>query len=106
MAQHTRIIVTDDIDGGEAEGTIRFSIGGTGYEIDLSKKHADQFASAIAPFTAAARKVSGTKRSSRDGGATRHDQSGIRAWAREQGLKVSDRGRIPADVIAKYEAAH
>jgi hypothetical protein len=36
----------------------------------------------------------------------RHDQSEVRTWAREQGLKVSDRGRIPADVLAKYESAH
>jgi hypothetical protein len=106
MAQRTQIIITDDIDGSEAEGTIRFSFGGTSYEIDLNKKHADQFATALAPFTAAGRKVSGTRRSSRDGQASRHDQSGVRVWAREQGLKVSDRGRIPADVIAKYEAAH
>jgi Lsr2 len=106
VAQRTQVLYVDDIGGSEAEGTIRFGLGGTDYEIDLNKKHADQFAKAIGPYIAAARKVPSQRRSGRGARAPRHDLSGVRAWARDQGIKVSDRGRIPADVLARYEAAH
>ncbi len=106
MAQRTQVLYVDDIDGSEAEGTVRFGLGGTDYEIDLNKEHAKQFAQAIGPFIEAARKVPSSARAARAPRARRHDQSGVRAWARSQGIKVSDRGRIPADVLARYEAAH
>lgn len=106
MAQRTQVLYVDDIDGSDAEGTVRFGLGGTDYEIDLSKKHADQFAQAIGPFIDAARKVPSSRRVARGWRVPRHDQSRVRAWARDQGIKVADRGRIPADVLARYEAAH
>jgi Lsr2 len=106
VAQRTQVLYVDDIDGSDAEGTVRFGFDGTGYEIDLSKKHADQLAQAIAPFIAAARKVPSSRRPARGARAGRRDLSEVRAWARGQGIKVSERGRIPADVLAKYHAAH
>lgn len=107
MAQRTQILYVDDIDGSEAEGTVRFGLEGVDYEIDLNKEHAEQFAAAIGPFIDAARKVSPAKRAAvRNARPARHDQSDVRAWARSQGLKISDRGRIPADVLARYESAH
>jgi hypothetical protein len=96
----------DDIDGSEAAGTVRFGLGGAEYEIDLSQEHADQLAAAVGPYVAAGRKVASARRAARGSRAARHDQSDVRAWARDQGLKVSDRGRIPAEVQAKYEGAH
>jgi hypothetical protein len=105
VAQRTQILYVDDIDGSQAEGTVRFGLDGADYEIDLSKKHADQFARQVAPYIAAARKVS-SARAGRSPRAGRHDQSDVRAWARAQGLQVSDRGRIPADLLARYQAAH
>ena len=105
MAQRTQVRYVDDIDGSEADGTVRFGLGGADYEIDLSKQHADQLAAAIGPYVQAARKVS-SRRPVRGARPARHDQSAVRAWAREQGLPVSDRGRIPADVLAQYESAH
>jgi hypothetical protein len=106
VAQRTQILYVDDIDGSEAEGTVRFGLDGTDYEIDLNKKHADQLAKAIRPYIDAARKVSSSRRPGRGSRPARHNQSAVRAWARGQGLKISDRGRIPADVLAKYESAH
>jgi hypothetical protein len=106
VAQRTQVLYVDDIDGSEAEGTVRFGLGGTDYEIDLSKKHADEFAEAISPFIDAARKVTSARRPARAPRSPRHDQSDVRAWARDQGIKVSNRGRIPADVLARYQAAH
>jgi len=106
MAQRTQVLYVDDIDGSEAERTVRFRFGGTDYEIDLNKEHADQFAEAIGPFVAAARKTSPSRRPARAARRGREDLSHVRAWARDQGINVSDRGRIPADVLAKYHAAH
>jgi nucleoid-associated protein Lsr2 len=106
LAQRMQVLYVDDIDGSDAEGTIRFGLGGTDYEIDLSKKHADQFAKTIDPYIAAARKVGSSRRSARGTRVSRHDQSAVRAWARDQGIQISNRGRIPADVLAKYHAAH
>lgn len=107
MAQRTQVLFVDDIDGSEAVGTVRFGLAGADYEIDLSREHADQLSAAIQPYIAAARKVTAARKAAaRPARAPRHDQSEVRAWAREQGLKVSDRGRIPADVLSKYESAH
>jgi Lsr2 len=106
VAQRTQVLFVDDIDGSEATGTVRFGIGGTEYEIDLSQAHKDELAAAVGPYIAAARKVAASRRPARAARPARHDQSEVRTWARDQGLKVSDRGRIPADVLAQYESAH
>jgi hypothetical protein len=106
VAQRTQILYVDDIDGSEAEGTVRFGLDGTEYEIDLNKNHSAQFTKAIRPYIDAARKVSSSRRPARGSRPARHNQSDVRAWARSQDLKISDRGRIPADVLARYESAH
>lgn len=106
MAQKTQILYVDDIDGSEAEGTLRFGYSGVDYEIDLNQTHADEFANAIAPYLQAARKVSARRSARGTARPVRHNQSDVREWARAQGLKVSDRGRIPAEVMNQYEAAH
>ena len=59
MAQRVRTLLIDDLDGGEAEGTVRFGLDGAEYEIDLSAEHADALRKALAPFVSAARRVSG-----------------------------------------------
>ena len=107
VAQQTRILLMDDMDGGPAATTVQFGFDGISYEIDLSEAHADQFARAMEPYVERARRVSrGSRRPAPAGRPGRHDQSEVRAWAREQGLKVADRGRIPAEVFARFEAAH
>lgn len=52
----------DDIDGGDAEGTVRFALDGSEYEIDLSTKHSDELRSALGKYVAHARKVGGASR--------------------------------------------
>ncbi len=106
MAQRTQVLYVDDIDGSAAEGTVRFGLGGTEYEIDLNKKHTQQLTKALEPYIAAARKAPTSRRAVRASRAAKRDQSDVRAWARANGITVSNRGRIPADVLAKYEAAH
>jgi nucleoid-associated protein Lsr2 len=106
MAQRIQVLYVDDIDGSAADRTVRFGVGGTEYEIDLSSQHADQFAAELSPFIAAARRVTPSRRPARASRAGRRDQSAVRDWARGQGIKISERGRIPAEVLDQYNAAH
>jgi Lsr2 len=110
VAQRMLVVFEDDLDGSEAEGTVTFALNGVGYELDLSKKNRDKLLKAFEPYVSGGRKVSTrttSARSSRGGGSPKkHDQSAVREWARSEGMTISDRGRIPADVLAKYEAAH
>jgi hypothetical protein len=105
MAQKITVALEDDLDGGPADETIRFAIGGTGYEIDLSKKHATAFRRKLAPFIEHARKASRGQRRVGRSAAGRERSGDIRAWAKDQGIAVSARGRIPASVVAQYQAA-
>ena len=108
MAQKTVISYRDDLDGTEAAGTVRFGLGGGAYEIDLSEQNAARLEQALAPYIKAARKAS-PPRGPRRGGTgslVRPDQGAVREWARAQGMKVSDRGRIPAEALDRYDAAH
>jgi hypothetical protein len=109
MAQKVQVILVDDIDGGSAEETVSFSLDGTSYEIDLSRANAAALREAFAPFVGTARKASGRagsgrSRARRGGGDNRTAQ--IREWARANGQKVNERGRIAADVVAAYDRAH
>lgn len=106
MAQRTQVVLTDDLDGSEAKETVRFGLSGTEYEIDLSKQHADQLAAAIEPYIRVARRIGSARRSGARSAGHHRSQAAVRAWARAQGFKVSDRGRIPAQVIAQYDASH
>ena len=109
MAQRIQTTFIDDLDGGEAEGTIRFGLDGTGYEIDLSAAHDDALRKALSTYVAHARKVgSVARRPARSGsqrGSNGIDTTAVRAWARENGYDIKDRGRVPADVITKYKEA-
>jgi len=113
MARRIVHQLIDDIDGGVlADGageTVRFSLDGLAYEIDLGAANAQAMRDALRPYIDAGRRVSTSaagsasprKRASRTPDAAR-----IRAWAAENGHTVSERGRVPASVVAAYEAAH
>src|SRR5690242_18657163 len=112
MAKRTIHMLVDDIDGGEADETVKFAIDGTQYEIDLSKSNAAKIRDALAPFVAAGSKVA------RSGGPARvpaarprgsaavdRDQNrAIREWAQAKGIGVSDRGRIKQEIVDRYHA--
>ena len=105
MAQRVQIILEDDYDGGTADETVTFSLDGAEYEIDLSSKNASGLREALAPWVAHARKIGGRrKRSTKATGSS--STSDIRAWAQAQGLDVSSRGRVSAEVREAYEKAH
>jgi Lsr2 len=86
--------------------TVRFAVEGTEYEIDLNKKNAAALRKQLAPFIDHARKAGrGQRRRPGRTAASRERGGDIRAWAKQQGITVSDRGRIPAGVVEQYEAA-
>jgi hypothetical protein len=106
MAQKIQTLFIDDIDGGAAEGTVRFALDGTDYEIDLSGKHSDELHTALRKYVDHARKIGGTARRSAAHGGRKPsaiDTVAVRTWARENGYDIKDRGRVPADLVAKYQ---
>ena len=107
MAQKIQALFIDDIDGSEAEGTVRFGLEGTDYEIDLSVAHREELDKALATYIAHGRKVAGPRRNARGGrrSASATDTHKVRAWAREQGIEIKERGRIPANIVAQYSEA-
>lgn len=119
MARRIVHQLVDDIDGsvlevGEGE-TVHFSLNGTSYEIDLNPAHVEEMRAAFEPYIAAGRRAGsgGANRSSatRGGSARKRparnpEVAAIRAWAKENGHSLSERGRIPADIVDAYNAAH
>jgi Lsr2 len=109
VASRVVTLITDDLDGSEAAETIASSLEGASYEIDLSNAHAEELRSVLKPYMKAGRKAGGRKdgRGRSQGAPADKDQiKAIRDWAKKQGLKVSDRGRVSADVREAYDKAH
>jgi hypothetical protein len=111
MAQKVTVTLVDDLDGSTAEETVEFGLDGVSYTIDLSSGNAGKLRDALADFVGSARRAGGRKRvgpgrpvgvKARPASADREQNQAIREWARKQGMKVSDRGRIPAEVLDAY----
>jgi nucleoid-associated protein Lsr2 len=112
MAQKVTVTLVDDLDGSRAEETVGFGLDGVAYEIDLSSDNAGKLRDALADFVTGARRAGGRKKgpgrpagvktAARPASADREQNQAIREWARKQGMKVSDRGRIPAEVLDAY----
>src|SRR5580704_17062204 len=58
MAQTVIVQLTDDMEGGDADETIGFTLNGKTYEIDLNAKNAEKLREAFAPFIEKGRKTS------------------------------------------------
>ncbi|GAA2606888.1 Lsr2 family protein [Streptomyces axinellae] len=111
MAQKVQVLLVDDLDGGEADETVTFALDGKTYEIDLTTSNADKLRTALEPYLKSGRRTGG--RSARGkggraatGGSSSQDTAKIRAWAKEQGYEVNDRGRVPASIREAYEKAN
>ena len=107
MAQRIQTLLIDDLDGGEAADTVRFGLDGVEYEIDLSAAHNDELRKTLQHYLAHARRTGGTAKSAARGrrGNAAVDTAKVREWAKEQGIEVKDRGRVPADVVEQYQTA-
>lgn len=106
MAQKITVVLEDDLDGGPASETVLFSLDGVAYEIDLNDGNAAGLRDAMAQYVGAGRRTGGRSASGRQRGRGRGRNSRtaeIRAWARDNGHKVNERGRVPADIVAAYE---
>ena len=111
MAQ--KVMLIDDLDGSEGAETIKYSVDGQDYEIDLSEENAARLRDAMRPFIAKARRAQGKQQApkqqrsggGRPAGKGNPDTAAIRQWARENNYPVSDRGRIHQDVQKAYYAA-
>ncbi len=117
MAQKVTVTLVDDLDGGTAEETVEFGIDGVAYEIDLSSGNAGKLRGSLADYVTNARKAGGRRKvagparrvsGSGSGRASvdREQNAAIREWARKNGYNVSDRGRIPAEVLDAYHKGH
>lgn len=112
MAQKTRVILVDDIEGNEiTDGsgeTIQFGLDGVMYEIDLTDRNASKLRDSLSFYIAHARRTGGRRQTGRSngGGSNRSDLQKIREWAKENGYQVSDRGRISKEVQEAYAAAN
>jgi len=107
MAQKVQVLLVDDISGAEAAETVSFSLDGVSYEIDLTAANAKKLRDDLATWVGHARRSGGRKNSRRSATTGRRgDLSAVREWARSNGHKVSDRGRISAGVLAAYDKAN
>ena len=112
MAQRVVVHMTDDIDGKPAAETVSFGLDGRRYEIDLSDKNAQKLRDLFAPYVGAGSKVArggvvvGGRAARGRGGATadREQNKAIREWAKKAGKDISDRGRIPQEIVDEFHA--
>jgi len=112
MAKQVITVLTDDLDGGDADRTIEFGLDGVNYTIDLSEKNAGKLRKALEPYLTAASKVSraggngriGSRTAARPSRSNRDQNQAIREWATKNGYEVSERGRIPASIVEAFHA--
>jgi hypothetical protein len=108
MAQRVQVLLVCDLHDDDTEGTetIRFALDGASYEIDVCERHAAELRDSFARYVGAARRagravVAGRRRQV----STGVDPAAVRAWAKSNGIKVSERGRVSAEVIEQFTAA-
>ncbi|KUH37889.1 MULTISPECIES: histone-like nucleoid-structuring protein Lsr2 [Streptomyces] len=110
MAQKVQVLLVDDLDGGEADETVTFALDGKTYEIDLTTANADKLRTLLEPYTKSGRRTGGRTAGGRGKGRAAangsQDTAKIRAWAKENGYNVNDRGRVPAEIKQAYEDAN
>ncbi|MFQ6486203.1 histone-like nucleoid-structuring protein Lsr2 [Brachybacterium epidermidis] len=106
MARKTQIILTDDVDGSKAAGTVSFALDGVAYEIDLNDDNAQQLRDQLSVWTDKARRVGGRRTTGTRNVSSSNETAKILAWAKENGYEVSSRGRISKEISEAYTAVH
>lgn len=109
MAQKNVTIYIDDLTGKQlpdgAGETVSFSLDGVRYELDVDAKAAQKLRSVFTPYVHAGRRLVGARGVRATRVKTAADPAAVRAWASSNGISVSNRGRIPASVLAEFQAA-
>lgn len=111
--QRVNVELIDDLDAETAAvETVRFSVDGTRYEIDLNAEHYSEFQQVLERFTAAARATGPGRKVSRPAAkkttratVDREQLTAMRQWGRDHGFELSDKGRVPVAVQEAYHAA-
>jgi len=116
MARQVVTLLTDDLDGSEADRTVEFSLDGVNYTIDLSDKNVGKLRKALEPYISAGtragrvgvqgRSVARGRAAAPGGRSDREQNQAIRGWASKNGYEVSERGRIPVSVVDAFNQAH
>jgi hypothetical protein len=110
VAQKVQVLLVDDLDGGEADETVTFALDGKTYEIDLTTANADKLRGLLEAYVKGGRRTggraSGGRGKARVASGGSQDTAQIRAWAKENGHDVNDRGRVPAAIREAYEKAN
>lgn len=107
MAKKVVVQLIDDVNGESADETVSFALDGVSYEIDLTTKNAAALRADLEKWIPNARRAGGRRTQRAAGRASSErtsDAAKIREWAREQGIQISDRGRIPAELRERYAA--
>lgn len=110
MARQVITQLIDDVDGGKADETVSFALDGTVYTIDLSEKNAGKLRDAFAKYLAAGTRVGRTQAVSKGYASTGTrrgtgvDNKAVREWAAANKIELAARGRIPQEVIDKYNS--
>jgi hypothetical protein len=112
MAQRVQVLLTSDLSGDEATETVTFALDGASYETDLTESEGREFRDALARFVKAGRRTGSQGRRGPSGNSNRrsargadYDPAAVRKWAEGEGIVVSPRGRISADVLKKFRDA-
>lgn len=103
MATQIETRLIDDLDGSPADESVKFSLDGVEYSIDLTDAHAKEMRHALRKWTDHAARTGGKKKTTRNVNGVSKTVA-IRAWAAENGIKVAERGRIPQEIVDRYEA--
>jgi hypothetical protein len=111
VAKQTTVMLVDDLDGSEATEQVEFGVDGRSYEIDLSAANSAKLREALAPFISAARRAGGRRSAPTPAAPSRPasdrvQNQAFREWAVAQGMKISERGRIPSNVLEAYRTSH
>ena len=117
MAQKTIVTLVDDLTGEVAENisTVEFALDGRAYELDLTDENSTKLHDALSQYVNAARKIGGRRRSgprpgraikstSHTTGYNRETLKSIREWAKKSGKEISDRGRIPQEIVDEFHS--
>jgi hypothetical protein len=118
MARKTVVTLVDDLTGETAEdiSTVEFTVDGMAYELDLTDENSAKLRDTLSPYVRAGRKIGGRRRGGTRPGRTikssgsaagynRETLKSIRAWAKQNGHRVSDRGRLSAEVLQAWQSA-